>query len=44
METDDKLLPLADALEGVVREAGALAGRAFGTRVRTWLKEHNSPV
>jgi myo-inositol-1(or 4)-monophosphatase len=44
METDDKLLPVADALERVVREAGALAGKAFGTRVRTWLKEHNSPV
>jgi myo-inositol-1(or 4)-monophosphatase len=44
MATDDKLLPLADALEGVVREAGALAGNAFGTRVRTWVKEHNSPV
>ncbi len=44
MEINDKLLPLADALEGVVREAGALAHKAFGTRVRTWVKEHNSPV
>jgi myo-inositol-1(or 4)-monophosphatase len=44
METNEKLLPLADALEDVVREAGALAHRAFGTRVRTWVKEHNSPV
>ncbi|MBO0752347.1 MAG: 3'(2'),5'-bisphosphate nucleotidase CysQ [Bradyrhizobiaceae bacterium] len=44
MDTADKLLALADALEGVVREAGALARKAFGTRVRTWLKEHDSPV
>jgi myo-inositol-1(or 4)-monophosphatase len=44
MEINDKLLPLADALEGVVREAGALAHKAFGTRVRTWVKEHDSPV
>jgi len=36
------MLPVA--LEGVVREAGAIARRAFGTRVRTWLKEHDSPV
>jgi myo-inositol-1(or 4)-monophosphatase len=35
---------LPGALEGVVREAGAIARRAFGTRVRTWLKEHDSPV
>ena len=38
------LSPLADALEGVVREAGVLARKAFGTRVRTWVKEQNSPV
>lgn len=44
MEINEKLLTLADALEGVVREAGALAHKAFGTRVRTWVKEHNSPV
>jgi len=44
MEINEKLLPLADALEGVVREAGTLAHRAFGTRVRTWIKEQNSPV
>jgi myo-inositol-1(or 4)-monophosphatase len=44
MTTDDKLLPVADALEGVVREAGALARKAFGTPVKTWLKEHDSPV
>jgi myo-inositol-1(or 4)-monophosphatase len=44
MDIKDKLLPLADALEGVVREAGALAHKAFGTRVRTWFKEHDSPV
>ena len=35
---------LTDALEGAVREAGGIARRAFGTRVRTWLKEHDSPV
>jgi myo-inositol-1(or 4)-monophosphatase len=44
LETNDMLLPLADALEGVVREAGALAHKAFGTRIRTWFKEHDSPV
>lgn len=44
MEINEKLLPLADALEGVVREAGALAHKAFGTRVRIWVKEHDSPV
>jgi myo-inositol-1(or 4)-monophosphatase len=44
MALNDKLLPLAEALEGVVREAGALAHGAFGTRVRTWVKEHDSPV
>jgi myo-inositol-1(or 4)-monophosphatase len=27
-----------------VREAGTLARKAFGTRIRTWVKEHNSPV
>jgi myo-inositol-1(or 4)-monophosphatase len=41
---ENNLLPLADALESVVREAGTLARNAFGTRIRTWLKEHNSPV
>jgi myo-inositol-1(or 4)-monophosphatase len=44
MAINDKLLPVADALEGAVREAGALARKAFGTRIRTWVKEHNSPV
>jgi myo-inositol-1(or 4)-monophosphatase len=44
METEHTLLPLADALEHVVREAGALAHRSFGTRIKTWFKEHNSPV
>jgi myo-inositol-1(or 4)-monophosphatase len=44
METNKNLLPLADALERIVREAGALARNAFGTRIRTWVKEHNSPV
>jgi myo-inositol-1(or 4)-monophosphatase len=44
MATNENLLLVADALEGVVREAGALARKAFGTRIRTWVKEHNSPV
>jgi myo-inositol-1(or 4)-monophosphatase len=44
MEIDNMLQPLTDALEGVVREAGALAHKAFGTRVRTWVKERDSPV
>ncbi len=37
-------MPLSDALEGAVREAGARAHKAFGTRVKTWFKEHQSPV
>jgi len=37
-------LPLADALAGVVREAGGLARAASGRPVKTWVKEHNSPV
>lgn len=44
MALDHKLLQIADALEGVVREAGSLAYKAFGTRVRTWVKEQDSPV
>jgi myo-inositol-1(or 4)-monophosphatase len=44
MAINKKLLPLADALERVVREAGVLARGAFGTRVKTWVKEQNSPV
>jgi myo-inositol-1(or 4)-monophosphatase len=44
MEKNDMLLPVAAALEGVVREAGALAHKAFGTRIKTWVKEHDSPV
>jgi myo-inositol-1(or 4)-monophosphatase len=44
MEINEKLSFLAGALEGVVREAGALAHEAFGRRVKTWTKEHNSPV
>lgn len=43
METNERQR-LADELERVVREAGALARRAFGTRIRTWVKEHDSPV
>jgi myo-inositol-1(or 4)-monophosphatase len=44
MTRDDELLSVADAVEGVVREAGTLARKAFGTPVRTWVKEHDSPV
>jgi myo-inositol-1(or 4)-monophosphatase len=35
---------LANALAVVVREAGDLARQAFGTPIRTWVKEHDSPV
>jgi myo-inositol-1(or 4)-monophosphatase len=44
MNLNDNLSAMAEALEGVVREAGALAHKAFGTRIRTWVKEHDSPV
>jgi myo-inositol-1(or 4)-monophosphatase len=39
-----ELSVLADALEAVVREAGAQARSAFGKPIRIWAKEHNSPV
>jgi myo-inositol-1(or 4)-monophosphatase len=39
-----ELRALADALESVVREAGAYAHAAFGKPLKTWVKEHNSPV
>jgi myo-inositol-1(or 4)-monophosphatase len=35
---------LANALATAVREAGALAREAFGKPIKTWVKEHNSPV
>jgi myo-inositol-1(or 4)-monophosphatase len=38
------LLPLANALACVVREAGGLARAASGSPLKTWVKEHNSPV
>lgn len=38
------LSALASALAGVVREAGAVARVASGGPVKTWVKEHNSPV
>src|SRR5712672_395910 len=44
MQRSENLLPLADALAGVVREAGGLARAASGSPVKTWVKEHNSPV
>ena len=39
-----ELAGLASALAVVVREAGALAHAAFGGPIKTWVKEHNSPV
>lgn len=36
--------PLASQLVAAVREAGALARAAFGTPVKTWLKDQTSPV
>src|SRR5215467_5963706 len=44
MRRSENLLPLANALAGVVREAGALARAASGSPVKTWVKDHNSPV
>src|SRR6266481_3634387 len=44
MRRTENLLPLANALAGVVREAGAVARSASGKAVKTWVKEHNSPV
>jgi len=42
---DARDLPaLANALAPVVREAGAIALAAFGKPIKTWVKEHNSPV
>src|SRR5215470_5683293 len=44
MRRTANLLPLVNALAGVVREAGAVARSASGKAVKTWVKEHNSPV
>src|SRR6266852_9432761 len=44
MRRTENLLPLANALARVVREAGAVARAASGNPVKTWVKEHNSPV
>jgi myo-inositol-1(or 4)-monophosphatase len=41
---DAERAALADALAAAVREAGALARAAFGKPIKTWVKEHNSPV
>jgi myo-inositol-1(or 4)-monophosphatase len=38
------LLPLANAVACVVREAGAVARTASGNAIKTWVKEYNSPV
>jgi myo-inositol-1(or 4)-monophosphatase len=37
-------LPLVKALASVVREAGAFARAASAKPIKTWVKEHNSPV
>jgi myo-inositol-1(or 4)-monophosphatase len=44
MQRSGNLLPLANVLAGVVREAGAFARAASSGPVKTWVKEHNSPV
>ena len=44
MRRTENLLPLANALGRVVREAGAVARAASGSPFKTWVKEHNSPV
>jgi myo-inositol-1(or 4)-monophosphatase len=41
---DAELSALADAVAGAVREAGTVARAAFGKPMKTWVKEHNSPV
>jgi len=41
---DGELFALATALAAVMREAGAVAHAAFGKPMKTWVKEHNSPV
>ena len=44
MPGNENLLPLANALASVVREAGAFARAASANPIKTWVKEHNSPV
>ena len=39
-----ELHALARKLATVVREAGVLAREAFGKPIKTWVKQHNSPV
>ena len=39
-----ELHALARKLATVVREAGVLAREAFGKPMKTWVKQHNSPV
>ena len=41
---NENLLPLVKALASVVREAGAFARAASANPIKTWVKEHNSPV
>jgi myo-inositol-1(or 4)-monophosphatase len=40
----DEREALAGVLSAAVREAGALALSMFGTQVKTWTKDHGSPV
>ena len=40
----DERAALAEFLTAAVREAGALALSMFGTSVKTWTKDHGSPV
>src|SRR5215467_11640020 len=44
MWNKEDLLPLANAVCCVVREAGAVARTASGNAIKTWVKEYNSPV
>jgi myo-inositol-1(or 4)-monophosphatase len=41
---DGDLSALANALAPILRKAGAVARAAFGSPVKTWVKEQNSPV
>jgi myo-inositol-1(or 4)-monophosphatase len=41
---DRDLSALAEAIALIVREAGAVARAASGNPIKTWVKEHNSPV
>jgi myo-inositol-1(or 4)-monophosphatase len=44
MQGNENLLALANPLASVVREAGAFARAASANPIKTWVKEHNSPV